>query len=603
MANRRVFTRNKNYFGLEEAIHDIINQYSDDDAAFDVVMLPPDPAVITDEEEGGDDDLYGNQIPRDVPGNIEVVTKKNASTVEEQWSSDDDEPLATFASSTSRNVSKRIRVETGAELPTWRKCKPLYSVFQSTPDQTFVEERRANVLDILKDMTPVKIFELLIDDEVLELIASESTIYAGQNNRHDTIFTKEELRKFLGILIFTGYHKLPSERSYWSVDEDLGVALVSDCMSRNRFLEIKRNLHFADNSMATSSTDKMFKIRPLCDILQNKFCQFGMLHENLSIDESMVKYFGHHSAKQFIMGKPVRYGYRNWALTSFDGYCYTFDIYCGKTSEATTDPLGSRVVKGLLSRAPINPKEHAVYFDNFFTNYNLLVDLKSLGYRATGTLRKNRTKQCPLISSKDMRRKSRAEYDHRFDKTNEILMVRWKDNNVCTIGTNFDTVEPLGKVKRWCSTRKQKVDVDIPHVFQSYNKGMGGVDQMDQSLSLYRIAIKGKKWWWVLFTYVVDMSISNAWRLYCIANPDDRMDQLSFRRHIARSYLSEKKNNKTRQSSSRIDGEERNNNGHNPQKIPSQLRCIICSNRVKTSCEKCLKTLCMERGCFAKYHS
>lgn len=448
MANRYTFTRNKNYFGLEEAIQDIISQDNEDDATYDVFMLPPNPGVITDEEEGGDDDLYGNKLPRDVPGNVEVSTHGHTIAVEDQWSSDDDEPLKTFALSTSRNVQKRKRIESSAALPTWRKCAPFYSVFQSTPDQKYIEERRANISEILHDMTPVKVFEHLFDDEVLELIAMQSTIYAGQNNRHDSVFTKEELRKFLGILILTGYHKLPSERSYWSLDDDLGVPLVSECMSRNRFLEIKRNLHFADNALAMTSTDKMFKICPLCDVLQRKFCQFGMLHENLSIDESMVKYFGHHSAKQFIMGKPVRYGYRNWALTSFDGYCYTFDIYCGKSSEATTDPLGSRVVKNLLTKAPTKPEEHAVYFDNFFTNYDLLVDLKNLGYRATGTLRENRTKRCPLISSKDMRKKPRAEYDHSFDKINEILMVRWKDNNVCTIGTNFDTLEPIGKVER-----------------------------------------------------------------------------------------------------------------------------------------------------------
>lgn len=599
MANRR----NKNYFGLEDAIHDIISQDSEDDVTYDVFMLPPDPDVITDEEEGGDDDLYGNKLPRDVPGNIEVVTHRHTATVEDQWSSDDDEPLRTFAASTSRNMPKRRRFETSAASPTWRKCAPCYSVFPSTPDQKYIEDRRANVSKILKDMTPVKVFEQLFDDEVLELITSQSTIYAGQNNRHDSFFTKDELRKFLGILILTGYHKLPSERSYWSLDDDLGVPLVSECMSRNRFLEMKRNLHFADNTSAMTSNDKMFKMRPLCEVLQKKFCQFGMLHANLSIDESMVKYFGHHSAKQFIMGKPVRYGYRNWVLTSFDGYCYTFDIYCGKTSEANTDPLGSRVVKGLLAKAPTKPEEHAVYFDNFFTNYDLLLDLKTLGYRATGTLRENRTKRCPLIPTKDMRKKPRADYDHSFDKANEILMVRWKDNNVCTIGTNFDTLEPMGKVKRWCSMKKQKVDVPVPHVFQSYNKGMGGVDQMDQSIGMYRIAVKGKKWWWVLFTYVVDMTISNSWRLYCITNPEDRVDQLWFRRHIARTYLSDKKENRSRQTSSRIEGEDRKNNGHNPQKIPSQLRCVVCSNRVKTSCDKCLKTLCLERGCFAKYHS
>ncbi|KAJ8952813.1 hypothetical protein NQ318_008131 [Aromia moschata] len=65
-------------------------------------------------------------------------------------------------------------------------------------------------------------------------------------------------------------------------------------MSRDRFLEIKRFLHLADNSKIGNSTD----------------------HIDLAIDESMVKYFGGHPAKQFQKGKPVRFGYKNWVLST-----------------------------------------------------------------------------------------------------------------------------------------------------------------------------------------------------------------------------------------------------------------------------------------------
>ena len=120
----------------------------------------------------------------------------------------------------------------------------------------------------------------------------------------------------------------------------------------------------------------------------------------------------------------------------------------GKSNEVSADPLGTRVVKSLLAKMPIVPNEHIVYFDNFFTSYQLLHDLKLLGYRATGTIRDNRTKKCPLIPVKAMKKLPRAEYDYRFDKSNEITIVRWKDNNIVTIASNFDHVEPLGKVKK-----------------------------------------------------------------------------------------------------------------------------------------------------------
>ena len=99
-------------------------------------------------------------------------------------------------------------------------------------------------------------------------------------------------------------------------------------MPRTKFQEINRYLHFADNSMIDQS-DRMYKLPPLMELLNSKFRQWGICHEDLSIDEAMVKYHGQHPTKQFIRGKPIRFGYKNWTLCSSDGYCYPFDTYCG----------------------------------------------------------------------------------------------------------------------------------------------------------------------------------------------------------------------------------------------------------------------------------
>lgn len=84
------------------------------------------------------------------------------------------------------------------------------------------------------------------------------------------------------------------------------------------------------------------------------------------------------------------------------------------STKPSDDTLGARVVKSLLAKMPVVPKEHIVYFDNFFTNHQLLLDLGRLGFRGTGTVRENRTKKCPLITVKNMKKKPRAEYDYSF---------------------------------------------------------------------------------------------------------------------------------------------------------------------------------------------
>ena len=108
--------------------------------------------------------------------------------------------------------------------------------------------------------------------------------------------------------MISGYHSLARERCYWSLDEDLHVDVVSKAMSKNRFAEIKKFLHLADNTNLDQQ-DKMSKLRPLMKLLNSKFQQWGIFHENLSIDEAMIKYFGRHPSKLFIRGKPIRFGY------------------------------------------------------------------------------------------------------------------------------------------------------------------------------------------------------------------------------------------------------------------------------------------------------
>lgn len=51
----------------------------------------------------------------------------------------------------------------------------------------------------------------------------------------------------------------------------------------------------------------MTKLRPSIKKLNEKFAQWGIFQQKLSIDEAMVKYFGHYSSKQYFAGKPDKF--------------------------------------------------------------------------------------------------------------------------------------------------------------------------------------------------------------------------------------------------------------------------------------------------------
>ncbi|XP_054737840.1 uncharacterized protein LOC129244249 [Anastrepha obliqua] len=99
-----------------------------------------------------------------------------------------------------------------------------------------------------------------------------------------------------------------------------------------------------------------------------------------------------------------------------------------------------------------------------------------------------------------------------------LSIVKWVDNSVCSMLTNFDTITPVNYVKRWSRESQSKINVPQPNLYATYNKHMGGVDNIDQNVNVYRIALKGKKWWWVIFTYLLDLTMTNAWKFYISLN-------------------------------------------------------------------------------------
>ncbi|KAF2893238.1 hypothetical protein ILUMI_12929 [Ignelater luminosus] len=266
-------------------------------------------------------------------------------------------------------------------------------------------------------------------------------------------------------------------------------------MSRNVYLKLKSVFHCCNNDEA-DLTDRCYKIRPLITKINEAFLQWGVFSTFLSIDEMIVKYYGHNRLKQFIQSKPIRFGYKLWAHCSSGGYCYKFSVYASKDNNSTLGLLqGSQVIINLLEDIQ-NPNDHAVFFDNFFTNCDILIHLKSIGFRATGTMRENRTDKCPLLNSKELSKKNHGRFDFRFDKNGEVLILKWNDNKCVTMGTNFDTIELLGKATRWSKSSQQKLSVPQLNIIKTYNKHMRGVDHHDWLVGKYTTRIRGKKWYW-----------------------------------------------------------------------------------------------------------
>lgn len=586
---------------LEEAVEYLYSE----EIESDIYALPPDVDELTDEEDVDDNDLSVPTVT-DVAGFLEV----NIEASDVEFDSEDDIPLSELAPkpSTSHSAKKRKIQQPTAE---WEETAPVYSM---CPTGNIAEENLRKLKDTLANLSPIAMFEKTFDDELLDFVVEETTRYATtQKNKHNFSVTREEIKIFIGFLIFSGYHTLPSERDYWSEEEDLGISLVKNAMSRNAYLKIKSVIHFQDNSkVEENKKDKSFKIKPLLEKVNNNFRKWGIFHQNLSIDEMIVRYYGHNTLKQFIRAKPIRFGYKLWAMCGHDGYCYNFSLYCGKEEGTSpTDPLGTRVVTKMLSVVE-DPTSHFIYFNNFFSSHGLFLKLRQDKFRATGTIRENRTQKCPIKSAKELEKLGRGAYDFRFDSKNEIMIVKWNDNKCVSLATNFDTILPLSSVQRWNREKKERVAVSQPRAIFNYNKNMGGVDQHDWLLEKYSIAIRGKKWYWCLVTRIIDMAVVNSYLLYKQVQGRNAISLKDFRRQIAVTYL--KLGHGVRVMRGRplslpstsgvqsVSHARYDNIGHTLERRDKQRRCQYtdCKRKPLTFCKKCNVTLCRE--CFFQYH-
>ncbi len=203
---------------------------------------------------------------------------------------------------------------------------------------------------------------------------------------------KSTIRSFLGLLIIMDLHQLPWLRDYWSRNKIFYTVVVADVMSSDEFYRMFTAFHLSDKRKQdqfdkSSIQCKLFKVFDFISLLKRNFQENFILRTNVCIDESMIKFKGRSSLKQYMPSKPIKLGYRVWCLAdSSIEYLYNFDIYCSK-EEDRQETLAEDVVLRLISK--INLLEHWLFLITFFTTVNLLIQLKKKKIGAIGTIRTN----------------------------------------------------------------------------------------------------------------------------------------------------------------------------------------------------------------------
>lgn len=464
---------------------------------------------------------------------------------------------------------------------------------------------------------PGEIFLSLFSEQNIRQLVEQSNLYCQQKNISFHPITSEEIKIFLGLNIMMGIKKLPSYRDYWSANPQLKDSYISSFMPVKRFSFLLSHLHLNDSSKEPQKNDpeydKLYKLRPFLETLSENYAAFYDGTRKRAIDESMIKFKGRSTIKQYLPMKPIKRGFKVWVQADEHGYVCKFQIYTGKLNNQTEKLLGERIVKDLSY--DLRHKYYQIFFDNYFTSVNLMSCFLKDKILACGTVRKDR-KDLPKVQTAD-KNFSHGDSEYRTSCTG-VVWLKWADKKIVQFLSNNHDPSTLSKC-----TRKQKdgslKELSCPIMVKDYNKYMGCVDKADMLKSCYEISRKSKKWWHRIFWHFVDVTLVNSFIIYNLLSKNNSLLLKNFRLAVA-DYLLQisklpKKGRpfaKTPMNSFKpqVTNEVKTSQvSHLPVVLKKRRRCAHCSTvdkeqRTKFYCKTCQVPLCIEESsnCFDRFH-
>ncbi|KAL4101274.1 hypothetical protein QTP88_021294 [Uroleucon formosanum] len=315
---------------------------------------------------------------------------------------------------------------------------------------------------------PIDFFKLFLTDEIIQLMVIETNRNAQQLLSSQRIsrrsrfsswepVTKDDIEHFLGLLLWMGLVKMPSLSDYWNRAERYQNNVASKTMSRNKFELILRFWHFENNNSA-DKTDRLYKIRKLLNMANDRFKNVHQPGEIIAVDESMIPYRGRLQFRQYIPNKTHKYGVKFFKACGSNGYTYKIIIYEGKQSikgESLTETIVSDLCENYLNEG------RTIVTDNFYTSVPLAEKMLSKNAHLVGTLRKNRRFLPKTVIGKKIKKGEILG----LENNSGIVISKFKDKRDIYL---LSTRHLLGTSITGKKTRNHE-DIIKPYVILFYN--------------------------------------------------------------------------------------------------------------------------------------
>jgi len=278
-------------------------------------------------------------------------------------------------------------------------------------------------------------------------------------------------------------------------------------MSRNRFEDILRCLHFCDNNQEEEkSHDRLWKFGDFMTKLMRNFENSINPGEFICVDESLVSFKGLLSFKQYNPLKRSRFGIKYFAIVACETkFLMKIIVYLGKSS-LTEVPfiseygLGGSTVLKLLEN--LFWKNHKLVIDNWFNSPKLQEYLVLEKTFCLGSVRQSR-KLMPKFKTK------LKEGEVEVYTSGYLVLERWRDRREAVMLNTF-----VPHVMLFSDSRNPQNSRNKPISVLLYNNKMGGVDYIDQKLAPYESLRKTVKWYKKFAFHLIDLTIHNSHVLF-----------------------------------------------------------------------------------------
>lgn len=227
--------------------------------------------------------------------------------------------------------------------------------------------------------SPLEIFEYFWDDEMMNEIVEQTNIYVDQikkarpNAMKDwKTFTVDVLWRFFGLHLLMGLVKKPTIKDYWTTNPLWKTPIFSQMLSRNVFENVLGGLHFANN-LKPNPNDRFWKLGKTCTSLLAKYEKMLNPGEFVCIDESLLKFKGKLSFKQYLPFKRSRFGIKFYGLVDLaTKILLNYLPYQGKNSSIGTSSMKTKYGMGgsavLTLVRNLLGKFRKIVIDNWFTS-------------------------------------------------------------------------------------------------------------------------------------------------------------------------------------------------------------------------------------------